>query len=123
MEAAALSGASVAHLGRAAPSTSYLRTTGSPGPSTAMLLSTLMRPDDHDQAQRRAARSKWPLRAFRAGEHPEDRFLHELSVEERLAAQNDITETCWLVAGRTIEDIPRNRWPLKVLRRDRKRAP
>ena len=96
---------------------------GSPRPSIAVLLSTPMRPSDRDRAQRRAARSKWPLRTFRAGEHPEDRFLHELSVEERLAALDDITETCWRVAGRTIEDIPRNRWPLKVVRRGQKRAP
>ena len=73
--------------------------------------------DDRDRAQRRAARSRCPLRTFRGGEYPDDAFLHELSVEERLAALNDITETCWHLAGREIEDIPRNRWPLKVVRR------
>ena len=73
--------------------------------------------DDRDRAQRRAARSKWPLRTFRAGEHPDDPFLHELSVEERLAALNDITETCWRLSGLEIEDIPRNRWPVNVVRR------
>ena len=77
----------------------------------------LMPPDDRDRAQRRAARSKWPLRTFRAGVQPNDAFLHELSVEERLAALDDITETCWQVTGQGIEHIPRNRWPLKVVRR------
>ena len=73
--------------------------------------------DDADRAARRAARSAWPLKVLRGGEGDEDAFLHELSVEERLAAQHEITEMCWRIAGKEIPDLPRSEWPLKVIRR------
>ena len=73
--------------------------------------------DDADRAARRAARSAWPLKVLRDGEGDEDAFLYELSVEERLAAQQEITEMCWRIAGKEIPDLPRSEWPLKVIRR------
>ncbi|MDE0178626.1 MAG: hypothetical protein OXP36_08500 [Gammaproteobacteria bacterium] len=72
--------------------------------------------DDPDRQARRAARRDWPIRAYRAGEHPEEEFLADLSVEQRLAMVTDITETCWAVAGRETRATPRRDWPIKIVR-------
>ncbi|MDE0192874.1 MAG: hypothetical protein OXQ90_16090 [Gammaproteobacteria bacterium] len=74
-------------------------------------------PGDHpDRQARRAARRDWPIRAYRSGESPEDGFLVDLSVEERLAIVTDVTETCWAVAGKEVRDVPRGDWPLNIVR-------
>ena len=69
---------------------------------------------------RREARREWPFRIYRSGEVPEQDFLHELSVEERLQAANDLTELCWRVAGKEIQDLQRRRWPFKITRGDQR---
>ena len=80
-----------------------------------------MSPDDPDRQARRAARRDWPIRAYRSGECPEDGFLTELSVEERLCVVTDVTETCWAIAGKETRHIPRRDWPLKIVRDHRRR--
>lgn len=77
--------------------------------------------DDPDRQARRAARRDWPIRAYHAGEKPEEGFLADLSVEQRLAIVTDITETCWAVAGKETRAIPRRDWPIKIVRDRRPR--
>ena len=72
--------------------------------------------DDPDRQARRAARRDWPIRAYRAGDSPEDGFLAGVSVEECLSIVTDITETYWAIAGEKTRRIPRSDWPLKIVR-------
>ena len=77
--------------------------------------------DDPDRLARRAARANWPVRIFRSGEDPpEEPFLTDLSVEERLVAAAEITDMCWAVAGKRIPDLARQDWPIKIIRRSRR---
>jgi hypothetical protein len=68
-----------------------------------------------DRDARRRARADWPIRKFELGEEPPDDLSH-LSPEERVALLCELSIRTWLLAGNELPDVPRSRWPGRVLR-------
>jgi hypothetical protein len=60
--------------------------------------------------------SRRRVRIFRLGEEPRDDLRESTTAEERLEILRRLTERAWILGGRPIPSIPRDRLPVRVLR-------
>jgi hypothetical protein len=72
---------------------------------------------ERDRAARAEARRSWPVRKFRLGGEPDDDLSETTTAKERLEMMWPMTVDAWTLAGRTILDYPRDKTPVRVIRR------
>ena len=72
---------------------------------------------ERERAARAEARRSWPVRKFRLGEEPADDLSGTTTAKERLEMMWPMTVDAWTLAGRTIPDYPRDKTPVRVIRR------
>ena len=72
---------------------------------------------ERERAARAEARRSWPVRKFRLGEEPDDDLSGTTTAKERLEMMWPMTVDAWTLAGRTIPDYPRDKAPVRVIRR------
>lgn len=72
--------------------------------------------EEHDRRERAAARANWSVRKFKLGEEPSDDLSAVTTAEERIAMMWPLTVEAWTLAGREISNVPRDQWPVKILR-------
>ncbi len=78
--------------------------------------------DDREEKERRdraEARKFWPVRKFRLGEEPDENLSATTTAQERLRMMWPLTVDAWSLAGREIPDYPREKTPVRVIRRGR----
>ena len=76
--------------------------------------------DDSEESARAAraeARRSWPIRKFRLGEEPDDDLSNTTTAKERLEMMWPMTVDAWTLAGKKIPDYPRDKAPIRVIRR------
>ena len=73
--------------------------------------------EERERAARAEARRSWPIRTFRLGEEPDDDLSATTTAKERLEMMWPMTVDAWTLAGREIPDYPRDKTPVRVIRR------
>ena len=68
--------------------------------------------------ERRTARSRWPVRAFRMEDEPGPDLRSTTTPEERLAMMWPLAREAWTLAGRAIPDYPRHGMPVRIIHPD-----
>jgi hypothetical protein len=77
------------------------------------------RSEDDERKARAAARASWPVRVYRLGEEPDDDLSATTTAEERLAMMWPLALDAWASSGRPMPDYPREKTPVRVVRRER----
>ena len=72
---------------------------------------------ERERATRAEARRSWPIRKFRLGEEPDDDLSDTTTAKERLEMMWPMTVDAWTLAGKEIPDYPRDKAPVRVIRR------
>jgi hypothetical protein len=75
--------------------------------------------EELERAARAAARRSWPVRKFRLGEEPEEDLSATTTAKERLEMMWPLAVDAWTLAGRQIPDYPREKTPVRVIRREK----
>ena len=70
-----------------------------------------------DQAARRAARSRWPVRIFRLGEEPGDDLSASTTAAERIEMVWLLSARCWELTSRPLPDYTRATIPVRLTTR------
>jgi hypothetical protein len=73
--------------------------------------------EERERATRAEARRSWPIRKFRLGEEPGEDLSATTTAKERLEMMWPMTVDAWTLAGKKIPDYPRNKTPVRVIRR------
>lgn len=73
--------------------------------------------EERERAARAEARRSWPVRKFRLGEEPDDDLSETTTARERLEMMWPMTVDAWTLAGKAIPDYPRDKTPVRVIRR------
>ena len=73
--------------------------------------------EESERAARAEARRSWPIREFRLGEEPDDDLSETTTAKERLEMMWPMTVDAWTLAGKQIPDYPRDKAPVRVIRR------
>jgi hypothetical protein len=73
--------------------------------------------EDHDRKVRALGRKDWPIRAYRLGEEPDDDLSATTTMAERVAMVWQLTLDAWGSSGQPIPDYPREKTPIRVIRR------
>ena len=68
----------------------------------------------------KVVRSHWPIRKYRLGEEPEDGFVQGLTMEENFRITMELSEANYSLTEAGPKRLPRNQWPIRVVRRPRK---
>lgn len=79
-------------------------------------------PDDRERKARAAARKSWPVRVYRLGEEPDDDLTTTTTATERLAMMWPLAVDAWASSGQPIPDYPREKTPIRVIRRSSRRS-
>jgi len=74
--------------------------------------------EERERAARAEARRSWPIRKFRLGEEPDDDLSEATTATERLEMMWPMTVDAWTLAGKKIPDYPRDKTPVRVIRRN-----
>jgi hypothetical protein len=74
-------------------------------------------PEEMEREARAAARRSWPVRKFRLGEEPNEDLSATTTASERLEMMWPLAVDAWTLAGREIPDYPREKTPIRVIRR------
>jgi hypothetical protein len=69
-----------------------------------------------DFESRRAARARWPVKAFALGGEPGDDLSAETTPEERIGMMWPLAVEAWQLAGRVLPDYDRAHIPARVFR-------
>ena len=77
-------------------------------------------PEDPDRKARAAARRSWPIRVYNLGEEPDEDLSATTTAAERVEMVWQLTLDAWAASGRPIPDYPREKIPVRVIRRPRK---
>jgi hypothetical protein len=77
--------------------------------------------EERERAARAEARRSWPIRKFRLGEEPDDDLSETTTAKERLEMMWPMTVDAWTLAGKKIPDYPREKTPIRVIRRGKPR--
>ena len=67
--------------------------------------------------KRAAARKAWPIRVYRLGEEPGEDLSDTTTATERLGMVWQLTQDAWASSGQPIPDYPREKAPIRVIRR------
>lgn len=67
-------------------------------------------------SRRAAARSDWPVRAYRLRQQPSENLADSTSASERLAMMWELARQAWSLTGRELPDYPREEAPGRVIR-------
>jgi hypothetical protein len=73
---------------------------------------------DQARKERAAARKSWPIRVYRLGYEPDEDLSDITTATERLEMVWQLTQDAWASSGRPIPDYPRERTPIRVIRRE-----
>lgn len=77
--------------------------------------------EDSARAARAEARRSWPIRKFRLGEEPGEDLSATTTAKERLEMMWPMTVDAWTLAGKKMPDYPRDKTPVRVIRRGKPR--
>jgi hypothetical protein len=78
-------------------------------------------PEDRERKARAAARKSWPIRVYRLGEEPDEDLSATTTASERLEMMWPLAVDAWASMGQPIPDYPREKTPVRVIRRRGKR--
>jgi hypothetical protein len=73
--------------------------------------------EEKERTARAAARQSWPVRKFRLGQEPEEDLSETTTAKERLEMMWPLAVDAWTLAGREIPDYPREKTPVRIVRR------
>lgn len=73
--------------------------------------------EDRERKARAAARRSWPIRVYRLGEEPNDDLSATTTLTERLEMMWPLAVDAWASSGQPIPDYPREKTPIRVIRR------
>jgi hypothetical protein len=73
--------------------------------------------EESQRAARAEARRSWPVRKYRLGEEPDEDLSATTTAEERLRMMWPLALDAWSLSGHPIPDYPREKTPIRVLRR------
>jgi hypothetical protein len=68
-------------------------------------------------AARLAHPETWPIRVYRLGKEPDDDLSATTTMAERVAMVWQLTLDAWTSSGQPIPDYPREKTPIRVIRR------
>ena len=74
-------------------------------------------PEDPDRKARAAARRSWPIRVYNLGEEPDEDLSATTTAGERVEMVWQLTLDAWASSGRPIPDYPREKMPIRVIRK------
>jgi hypothetical protein len=72
---------------------------------------------EREESERAEARRSWPVRKYRLGEEPCEDLSATTTAEERLRMMWPLALGAWSLSGRPLPDYPREKTPIRVLRR------
>ena len=73
--------------------------------------------EERERKKRAEARKSWPVRRYRLGEEPDDDLSATTTATERLEMMWQLAVDSWVSSGQSIPDYPRERTPIRVIRR------
>jgi len=73
--------------------------------------------EDLQRKARAEARKSWPVRRYRLGEEPDEDLSATTTASERLEMVWQLTVDSWASSGRPIPDYPRDKTPVRLIRR------
>jgi hypothetical protein len=73
--------------------------------------------EDLQRKARAEARKSWPVRRYRLGEEPDEDLSATTTASERLEMVWQLTVDSWASSGQPIPDYPREKTPVRLIRR------